>query len=85
MSRRLMQIGLAASTLSLVVGLAGSSLSAHPLWSRLIVWALAGLVALPVIAVIGAGAEFARRKEWDFTFAAAAVLALLAYSLSRLL
>ena len=85
MSRRLMQVGLAASMASLAIGLAGSTMTDHPFWTRLIVWALAGLVAIPVIPAVGACVDFTRRKEWDFAAASAAVLGLLAYALSRLL
>ena len=84
-ARRLMQIGLSASTLSLAAGLAASGLSADPFWTRLIVWALAGLVGIPLIPVLGAGAGFVRTKEWPFAAASAAVIGLLLYSLSRLL
>jgi hypothetical protein len=85
MARRLMQIGLVGSTASLVIGLAGSTITDHPFWMRLIVWALAGLVGIPVIPLIGACVDFTRRKEWSFAAASAAVLGLLAYALSRLL
>jgi hypothetical protein len=66
MARRLMQIGLTTCTVLLVVGLAASSFSRHVFWAHVIVWALAGLVGIPVIPMIGAFADFVRRKEWDF-------------------
>jgi len=84
-ARRLMQIGLTACTVLLVVGLAASSVSRDAFWAHVIVWALAGLVGIPVIPMIGAFADFVRRKEWDFVAVSAGVLGLLAYTLSRLL
>ena len=85
MARRLMRIGLSVTTVSLGAGLAMSIVSDGPVWVRLMVWALAGLVGIPVIPVIGACAGFVRRREWAFAAASAAVLLLLVYSLSRLL
>jgi len=85
MARRLMQVGFAASTAALVVGLAVSLTGDHPAFVRLIVWGLGGLVFIPVIPAVGAFLDFMRRKEWTFAAASAAVLGLLAYTLSRLL
>jgi len=84
MARRLMQVAFAFSTASLVIGLLGSSVSGHASWVNVIITGLASLVFIPVIPVIGACIDFLRRKEWEFAAASIAVLALLAYTLSRL-
>jgi len=80
-----MQIGLTASTVLLVVGLAAASVSRDAVWVEVMVWALAGLVGIPLIPIIGVFADFVRRREWDFVAVSVAVLGLLAYTLSRLL
>ena len=56
----------------------------QPLAYSTVRYGLASLVFIPVIPVIGACIDFLRRKEWEFAAASIAVLALLAYALSRL-
>jgi hypothetical protein len=84
MARRLMQIAFAVSTASLVIGLLVSSVGDHPSFVKLIIAGLAALVFIPIIPAIGACVDFLRLKQWEFAAASIGVLALLAYTLSRL-
>ena len=84
-SRRVTSIALAMTTVALVAGLLIGALGGDTWSTRILNAALAVLVALPVISVVGVLLGYVRARDWRFAAATAVVLALLVVAVRGLL
>jgi hypothetical protein len=82
-SRRLNRVGLAIALFLIAAGVGGRVLGAGGLATWLLGAGCASLGAVPAASLLVAGADHARRRDWIFVGATLVVLAVVAFSIAR--